>query len=221
VSEVKAAAGPAPGTSRELPTGRILYRAETGPFVVVRHDRSGAFCVVEDGWTNQSRVAGPFDPNDVLRAWRIANVRVPEGCERGPWRWGIGLLALAPPPFRADEWHRFDPAWLPPSVSRYSASDCDRVVNETCCAPPHDEPHVRWAALPEAYDLRDLQGLVQLRFPDANGAGDSAGILEREWNAHPVGSGVLARSASLGRGFFVVDLAGPASPTSTTPEANM
>jgi hypothetical protein len=146
--------------------GRILYRdVDTQPFIVLRHDRSGRFFLVEDGWTDESACAGPFEPNDVLRAWRIANVRVPDGCERGPWQWGIALFDPAPLPDRADAWSRFDAAWLPPSVSTYSDSDMDAVVNEVCCAPPHDAPHV-----------------------------DRIGVLRRAWNAHPVGSPVFERS---------------------------
>jgi hypothetical protein len=185
--------------------GRILYK-EAGhqPFVVLRHDRSGLFFLAEDSWTERSACAGPFEPGDVLRAWRLANVRVPEGCERGPWQWGIEMLQPTPLPHAPDAWSRFEAAWLSPSVSSYSRADIDGVVNETCCAPPHDEPRVSWGKAPASVDLGELRRLAMSQCPDAADLGH-AGLLERSWNAHPAGSLVLGRSAGSSV-FVVVDL---------------
>jgi hypothetical protein len=189
----------------EMPRGRILYtNPDVRPFVVLWHDRSDAFYIAEDGWSSQSPTAGPFDPRDILRAWRLANVRVPDGCERGPWQWGINLFKLAPVPHPSERLRRHDPTWLSPSVSAYSGSDIDSVVNEICCAPAHDAPRVNWGALGSTYGLRELRQLARLRFPDAGC--EAAGLLKREWNAHPVGSAVLARSETLLDAFLVVDL---------------
>jgi hypothetical protein len=178
------------GPLASIPTGRLLYaRADEAPFILVRHDRSGAFFLTEDGWDERSRAAGPFDPNDVLRALRLANVRVPDGCERGPWSWGVDLFPRAVLPHPPPEYSRFDPSWAPPSASAYSSEDVDGVVNERCCAPPRDEPRVRWiltSALP-------------------------TGLLDREWNAHPRGSLVLAQARSQDA-FVVIDL--PPAPSS-------
>jgi hypothetical protein len=186
-----------------LPTGRLLYaEADASPFVIVRHDRSGALFVVEDGWRDGAIALGPFHPRDVLRALRLANVRVPEGCERGPWRWGTGLFPASRLPHPAGEWSAFAPAWASPSASHYRAEDVDRVVNEICCAPSHEPPRVRWSDAP-AVDA-EIRDLVLARFPDAGL--DVAGVLDRAWNAHPRGSLVLAATPLLAPSFAIADL---------------
>jgi hypothetical protein len=188
-----------------LPKGRILYRdAESTPFVVLHHVRSNLYFLVEDGWTSESLGVGPFAPDDILRAWRLCNVRVPESCERGPWSWGTHLFRRAPLPSPADTLSRFDPAWLAPSVSVYSTADADKVVNETCCSPPHDEPHVSWGDIPPTQGVDELRRLAARRHADAVDL-DVAGLLERAWNAHPSGSPVLKQS-TLAVTFVVVDL---------------
>jgi hypothetical protein len=171
----------------------------------------GSFFLSEDGWTAENTCAGPFDPRDLLRAWRIANARVPDGCERGPWQWGIGLFHPEKLPYPPDAWSRFDAAWLPPSVSAYSHEDLDRVVNETCCAPPHDAPRVSWGQAPASYGVDELRQLVASRCPDALYL-DHAGLLERGWNAHPAGSAVFERSAASGVTLVVVDVPPPSAP---------
>jgi hypothetical protein len=183
----------------KLPRGRVLYRREDdAPFVILRHERSGAFHLSREGWTSTTLAAGPFEAKDVLRAWRLANVRIPEGCERGPWQWGSGFFALGTLPFAESEWAIFDPAWATPSVSHYETTDIDEVVNETCCAPPHDEPRVDWSASP----MSDEELLALVGGP----RDDVVGVLEREWNVHPKGSVVVASRAKLADRFAVVDL---------------
>ena len=187
-----------------LPRGRILYRsADESPFVVLIHERTRGLYLSPEGWNNDVLVAGPFAEDEALRAWRLANVRVPDGCERGPWQWGIHLFDLQPLPFPADEWSTFEPSWLPPGAQLYSDADADRVVNEACCGTPHDEPHVRWGE-PGA-PIEDLLAVVRRRYADP--VIGAAGQLGREWNAHPTGSPVLRIQPSGGtERFVVVDL---------------
>lgn len=193
------------GAFTTLPQGRVLYRhADVEPFVVLRHDRLKLFYLIEDGWSSRTPAVGPFDPNDVLRAWRLTNVRIPDGCERGPWQWGTGFFRAAALPHPGHEWSAYETSWLPPSVSPYLASDVDRVVNESCCAAPHDEPRVTWNDPPASLDLIHLRTLATDRFPDV--VGDAAGVLKQEWNAHPAGSLVLAKETRLCETFVVIDL---------------
>jgi len=188
-----------------IPRGRLVYRiADSEPFFVLCDDRSKRLFIVEDPWEVGSACAGPFDPNDALRAWRIANVRVPEGCERGPWQWGIRLFETGPLPDRLDAWTRFDPSWLAPSVSRYCAKDFDEVVNEACCAPPQDAPRVAWGTSVAAYEEVELRALAASRGVESRQLA-RLGQLERDWNAHPAGSAVFAGTGA-SDGLVIVDL---------------
>jgi hypothetical protein len=197
------------GVAARPPAGRILCaQADHQPFVVLRHDRLGLFCIAQDGWDDRATVAGPFAPGDVLRAWRVANLRIPEGCERVSWQWGIGLLRMRPLPYPASEWSRFDPSWLSPSVSVYSSPDVDEVVTETCCVPPHDKPRVAWDTAPPLFDVDELRGLAALHSPGATN--DTVGLLERDWNGHPVGSVVFTADVHSCTDLVVVDLPPPA-----------
>src|SRR5436309_2889844 len=119
-----------------VPTGRLLYRpSDDTHYVVVQQDRTGELRIVEGGWSFDSAAAGPFHPDDVLRAWRLANTSVPDGCELGPWQPGIALFTRAKLPGHPNDWSRLEAAWLSPSVTRYSESDIRQVINEICCAP--------------------------------------------------------------------------------------
>lgn len=188
-----------------LPVGRFLYKpADEIRFVVLRHDRTGELWIVEDGWTAESEAAGPFRPSDVLRAFRLANTIVPEGCELGPWQHGIGLFERCKLPAHPKDWSRVDPAWLEPSLSRYDESDISEVVNETCCAPPQDRPRIDWNAEASTAEARELQALVQTSYPELRL--HEAGTLQKAWNAHPAGSPLLAEAKSLHGVFVVVDL---------------
>jgi hypothetical protein len=163
-----------------LPRGRILYRsADATPFLLILHEPTQRLYLAPDGWTGDALVAGPLDDDQALRAYRLANVRVPQGCERGPWQWGFDSFERRPLPFPPSEWSAFDPRWAPPSTTLYSDADADRVVNEVCCGAPRDEPSIRWEP-------------------------SGVGRLEREWNAHPKGSPVRRLQESHGSGQFVV-----------------
>lgn len=189
----------------ELPAGRLLYRpAEEARHVVVNRGRPDELWVVEDGWTEDSRAAGPFRPEDILRALRLANTSVPEGCERGPWQAGIGLFRRAVLPAPAGDWSRVDAAWLLPSVSRYSGSEGDKLVNETCCAPSAERPRIHWDDAKVAVVRSDTIALVRARCEGLRPR--HSGTLSKAWNAHPAGSIVLAESTELSEGFAIVDL---------------
>src|SRR5690606_31898265 len=134
------------------------------------------YWVVEEGWTSRSVAAGPFRAEDALRAYRLANTLVPEGCERGPWQTGIQMFSLKAIPVGANEWEPVEPNWLPPSVTEYEKTDFEQLSNELCCLPAINRPQVRWrAAQDPALDDRidaALPGRVI----------SERGVLRREWN---------------------------------------
>jgi hypothetical protein len=104
----------APDHPVALPAGRLLYR----PIVEVRHVLVGyrvlGIWLTEEGWTRRSRGVGPLRPEQALRAVRLVNTTVPQGCELGPWQSGLELFASSPLPAHADAWERIDEGWLPP-----------------------------------------------------------------------------------------------------------
>lgn len=186
-----------------LPSGRLLYKpAEETYYVVVRHDRTGELRVVEDGWSRNSEAAGPFHPDDVLRAFRLANTSVPDGCELGPWQPGIGLFTRARLSGHPNDWSRVEPSSLSPSFTRYSISDVSGVINESCCAPARDAPRVAWRSSQD-FNSTALRAVARALHPDL--ALEVVGALQRPWNVHPEGSPVFARIAELGGGFVIVD----------------
>lgn len=187
-----------------VPTGRLLYRpSDETHYVVVRQDSTNELWVVEDGWSRDSDAAGPFHPDDVLRAFRLANTSVPDGCERGPWQPGIALFRRTKLPGHPNDWSSVEPTWLPPSFTRYSDSDVSGVINETCCAPPQDAPRIDWSMRANAA-ATELGTLVCARHPGL--VLSHIGTLQRPWNVHPAGSPVFARSEDLSATFVVIDL---------------
>lgn len=184
------------------PSGRLLYKLADGPrYVVVQSGKAGLW-IVEDGWTSASRATGPFRATEVLRAVRLANTVVPQGCELGPWQDGIGMFERATLPGQSSDWSVVELGWLEPSLSRYSGADVDKVVNETCCAPPTDPPRVDWAPEPDVE--ADARAMVASRDPGFRPA--VVGVLAREWNAHPCGSPLLAEREDLVGAFAIVDV---------------
>ena len=185
-----------------LPRGRLLYREpDTITYVVVQHIRTREHWIVEDGWSDDSKAAGPFSPDDLLRAVRLANTSVPDGCELGPWQPGIRLFEPTRLPGHSNDWTRVETAWLSRTVALYSESDTTQVSNERCCEAPTDIPRVR---VEPSLSTTDLDDLVRTR---AHGAQlRYIGVLRRPWNAHPEGSPVYGRSTDLDEAFAVVDL---------------
>lgn len=189
----------------ELPAGRLLYKpTESVRYLLVSRGRPGELWLVEDGWTAESDAAGPFHPEDALRAFRLANTMVPEGCELGPWQPGIALFARSKLPSHPGGWARMDATWLPPSVSRYSSSDMNEVVHETCCTPAGDRPRIRWSVGDTTVDPDLIGDLVRARYPELRL--NRGGTLSRAWNIHPEASPVLAEDEDMKGAFVVVDL---------------
>jgi hypothetical protein len=194
----------------DLPAGRVLYRpiAETR-YVLVGHPLFGIW-LTEEGWTPRSRGVGPFRPEQALRAARLVNTQVPQGCELGPWQSGLELFVSSPLPAHANDWQRIEEDWLPPAVSRYVPADVDGVVNETCCATPADRPRVDFAPA-DPSRLSETRHRVDTEWPEL--APTIGGLLLRPWNAHPAGSVLWSGSRDFQRDFAVVDLPAPARPT--------
>jgi hypothetical protein len=198
-------AGPESGGVCDLPTGRLLVQAAEGQgFAIVASPRREGFWIVPEGWRAGAGAAGPFRASDILRAYRLANMMVPDGCELGPWQTGIGLFPPATLPGRTDEWDRVDPGWLPPSVSRYSAEDVREDSERLCCAPPTDKPRLERVPGGEDPTIADSAALVASLF--GAGAFPVAATLSRAWNAHPAGSPVFAEGADLTSVFLVIDV---------------
>jgi hypothetical protein len=110
--------GPPQPSFQEIPHGRLVYQPLAGdPLFVLVESRKAGLWIVPDGWTSESRAAGPFNPDEALRALRLANVRVPRGCELGPWRDGLGLFERRRLSGHANDWSRVEPAWLTRSMS--------------------------------------------------------------------------------------------------------
>jgi hypothetical protein len=191
--------------TQNVPHGRLLYRPGEGArYVVVKNAARPGLWLVEDGWTVGSEAAGPFRDSEALRALRLSNTMVPQGCERGPWQDGLGLFKRTRLPGHPNDWSRLEIAWLEPSVALYEGADLERVSNETCCSPPRNEPRVDWAVSLE--NRAAWRQLVSSRRPDHRADRDEVGVLVRPWNAHPDGAPVLAADRSLSAGFVIVDL---------------
>jgi hypothetical protein len=193
-----------PMTMQNLPRGRLLYKpGEAMSYVVVKDVRTPGLWLVEDGWTADSEAAGPFREEEGLRAFRLANTIVPEGCELGPWRSGLGLFKRTRLPGHPNDWSRVDAAWLTPSVSRYVRAELDSIVNETCCAPPKDEPRLDWGAVP-GRNWTSWSDVVLGQHPDLQAR--QVGLLSKAWNVHPKGSVVVATDRAFSGDFAIVDL---------------
>jgi hypothetical protein len=143
---------------------------------------------------------------EALRAFRLANTLVPEGCELGPWLRGLGLFSRTRLPGHPDEWSRVEVPWLEPSVASYRRADLERVSIETCCAPARDEPRVDWTPAPPD-DRATWRELVSSLHPHLRAEGVEVGVLTRPWNVHPAGSPVVATDRSLSGDFAIIDLA--------------
>jgi hypothetical protein len=193
---------PVRGDEIPLPGGRFLYRpVEPAAYVIVSHPARGLW-VTEKGWTARSSAAGPFRADQVLRALRLANTRIPQGCELGPWQTGLELFATSTLPSHANDWQRVEEDWLTPSVSRYAGSSIDQVVNETCCARPTDRPCVAFDS-DQPHSASDVREHMEVAWPELNPV--FAGVLLRPWNAHPEGSAVWAHDHDLEGDFAVID----------------
>jgi hypothetical protein len=185
-----------------LPVGRLLYRPlDESAYVAVSRAGDEAYWVVADAWTSDQRAAGPFRSGDALRALRLANTMVPEGCELMPWQPGIELFRPRPLPGHANDWSRVEPSWLGASVSRYTEDAISTVINESCCAPARDQPRIDWTI--DATSKTEAQRLALAQFPDMDVS--QVGVLKRLWNVHPAGSPVVAGTRELLGEFVIID----------------
>lgn len=189
--------------SQPLPRGRFLYREpdEEGRFGLYGHPSDPRVWISARPLVNPQRAAGPFEPDAGVRALRLANVEIPEGCELGPWQDGLGFFAVAPLPTYPHQWSPIDPAQLEPSITVYGAEDIRDDGDRTCCAPPTYPPRVQWEA-PEDL-LNSISKPVYLKYPFLAQA--RIGTLSRTWNAHPARSLVWAPTGKLPGGFYVAD----------------
>jgi hypothetical protein len=203
--------------SQTLPRGRFLYRVPDLPMfeLLGRRDDPRLWITMFEQ-LDTARAAGPFEPHEAVRALRLANLSIPEGCELGPWQDGLGFFAVAPLPGATADWEPVEPAWLEPSVTRYGPEDiADDEEPRACCAPPtappalvwddEDDEDMGWESPPDLLDfaLRPIHA----RYPDLVTA--RLGLLVSAWNGHPENSLVWAPTGSLDGGFFVADFEFP------------
>ncbi len=198
-----------------LPQGRLLYWPSSATsYVLVRRHATGELYITHRGWRRGSESAGPFLEREALRAVRLANTAVPEGCQLHTWSRGITLFDRGPLPGAAADWALYDLSLLPPSITAYTAEDANGVVEDRCCAPPRDPPKVEWAeALRDGVakllaerGVRHVWGDLPPNPPSEPLPGEHVGRLREPWNVHPKGSWVVAEGASFERSFLVIDL---------------
>lgn len=188
----------------KLPSGRLLYEQSKERLFVVISRNHEEYWLVQDGWAIGDEAAGPFRSYDILRAYRLANTLVPDGCELGPWQYGIALFSLGSLPGKNNDWSHCEPNWLTPSVSLYSAADILDVPSEGCCVVPTDKPRVNWLPADAVTKVDSLIELVRSRYPGL--VLPAMATLIRSWNVHPIGSPLFAESKLFGGTFVVVDL---------------
>jgi hypothetical protein len=202
--------------SQLLPQGRFLHRVPELP----RYDLYGRrddprLWISAFELSEPSRAAGPFEPHEAVRALRLANLSIPDGCELGPWQDGLGFFEVGRLPGRASEWEPIEPAWLEPSVTRYAAEDITGETVRVCCAPPKSPPDVIW----DDEDVEDLEWEsppelldfalkpIYARYPILRTA--RRGLLANAWNGHPELSLIWAPTGSLEGGFYIADFEFP------------
>lgn len=202
--------------SQPLPRGQFLHRdLDVMRYALFGRNDDPRLWITELDLGDPSRAAGPFEPHEAVRALRLANLSIPDGCELGPWQDGLGFFEIAPLPGHAAEWEMVEPAWLEPSVTRYGPEDITGEVERVCCAPPTSPPGVLW----DDEDTEDLEWEsppdlldfalepIYARHPELRTA--RVGSLRKAWNGHPELSLVWAPTGSLGGGFYVADFEFP------------
>lgn len=198
--------------SQPLPRGRFLYREADYPrFALYGRRDDPRLWISAFDLEAPERSAGPFEPHEAVRARRIANLVVPNGCELGPWQDGLGMFAIAPLPGREAEWDEVELAWLEPSVTPYGLEDITGAAACACCAPPTYPPDVAWDDEDDGdegwdapADLLDFAfEPIFARWPALRAA--RSGWTRAAWNGHPEACPVWAPSGALEGGFFVAD----------------
>lgn len=199
-------------TSQRLPRGQFLHREldYTRYELFGRQDDARLWITAHD-LEAPERAAGPFEPHDAVRAIRLANLSVPDGCELGPWQDGLGLFEIAPLPGDPREWSPVEPAWLKPSVTTYEERDITGSPERICCAPPTTPPPVvwddedteesDWEAPPDLLDF--ALNPIYAAHPHLRSA--RVGSLRSAWNGHPEICMVWAPSGAVGGAIVVAD----------------
>lgn len=205
-SKMVAARSPELHGAQPLPRGRLLYRQPDEPALhaLYRGEEDSRLWLSRAEFPQPDVAAGPFDLRDAVRAWRLSNVLVPDGCELVAWQTGIVLFRVRPLPAALHVWRRVDLAALEPSLSRYGGGDISGESGE-CSGAPTYPPRVAWVNGDAALTPAARSALEAIRVGHAELQQARVGMLKREWNAHPVGSLVLLPGAVLESGFFVVD----------------
>lgn len=202
--------------SQALPRGQLLHRevdyAWYGLFG--RRDDPRLWITAID-LSSPERAAGPFEPHEAVRALRLANLSIPDGCELGPWQDGIGLFDVSPLPGHPREWDAIEPSWLEPSVTEYTERDITDESEHVCCAPPtapppvvwddEDTEDIGWETPPNLLDF--ALDPIFARHPILRSA--RVGSLRGAWNGHPDLCMVWAPTGALRGGFFVADFEFP------------
>lgn len=200
--------------SLALPRGQFLYREADSPtFQLVRRIGDERLWMTALDFSATKRSAGPFEPREAVRALRLADLSIPDGCELGPWQDGLGFFPIHPLPGDLHEWSRVAPASLEPSVTRYERDDISGEKVASCCAVPTKPPRVTWDRIESAERARLEPALNRIRARHAVLKHARMGLLKRTWNAHPKNSLVLAPTGALDGGFYVADLELPALTT--------
>lgn len=180
-----------------LPAGVLLYKPSTERrYRTLKRLRGGEHWIVGDGWSVGAPSIGPLIDAQLLRAVRVAESLVPQGCELGPWQDGFYLFDPTPLPGTVNEWEDFDLSWAPPSVTQYDASMMSLFANDACCGGTPRSPDIRWNGV-------DVGSAAEHSLPDAY---RWTGALTREWNVHPAGSPVYSTARGTDDAFVVVDL---------------
>lgn len=166
-----------------LPQGRLLYRQPDDPAPI------HALYKLEDDprlWLSRAelpqpdRAAGPFEPRDALRAWRLSNVLVPDGSTLMPWQPGILLFEKRSLPAELCRWRKVKMHSLEPSLSHYDERD---IAGDPSAYPPR----VAWAKR-EELTVAARSALDAIHAVDPERTRARVGTLKREWNAHPAGT---------------------------------
>lgn len=139
------------------------------------------------------RAAGPFREDQILRAVRVANAGVIDGCELVGSK--PGFLELAPflLPTR-DDWEEVSTADLPMSITVYSADDA--APCQGCCTVFDAWPRISQVR------LKDLTPSERAAIADS----PLVGRLRKGWNMHPSGS-LIGYSYAIETGFVILDSA--------------
>lgn len=149
-----------------LPQGRFLYQAGDEPTYGLfgRHDVIGLWISARH-LIRPNRSAGPFETGTALRALRLANVSIPDGCALGPWQDGLALFAVTSLPEPFYNFRPVEPRTLEPSMTSYGSEDLAGEVANVRCAPPTAPPKATWASETDAVVRRCLEQVLA-RAPD-------------------------------------------------------